>query len=355
MEITPDWQNTIEQILARPGTVVVIGDIDTGKTTFTRQLANTAVEAGVPTAVVDADTGQSEIGPPASISVSIVEKPVESLRELRPRRMYFVGSTTPVSHLLPTVVGVKRMVDAALARGAGLVIVDTSGLVKGAIGRRLKLYKIDLLAPAHVVGIQKSRELDHILSVVFKIERCMLHRLKVSPEARAKTNQFRAARRRSQFFDYFEGADRHLLRLDDIVCWGTFFTTGRPVQWQRFRILERTLKTKVLHAEVVGDGMYIVVESKPQAANVEEMMKRYQTRQFTIVSGSDFNNVLVGLADANANVVDLGIIEAIDFSQRHMAVITPAKTVTPVRIVQMGSMRVRPDGFELGRIRPGEI
>lgn len=334
---------------------MIIGDIDMGKTTLTKQLINAGVEAGLPTATVDADTGQSEIGPPGAISMATVERPINSLKELRPRRMYFTGSTSPVGNLLPTVVGVKRMTDEAIERGSKLVIIDTSGLVKGPIGRNLKLYKIDAVSPAHIIGIAKSRELDPILSVLAKIEKFKVHRLSVSPDVRTKQKEFRTARRQAQFHEYFRSADRHLIRLDDIVCWGTYFTTGKPVKWQHSRVLERALNTKALHAEVVDNGMYIVADCKPKMAGIEALMNQYGTRNFTVVCGKDFTNVLVGLADANANIIDLGIIEAIDFKQRQIAVITPASTVTPVRVVQFGYMRVRPDGVELGKIKPGEI
>lgn len=350
-----DWKKVVDEIIDNPGVVMIIGDINMGKTTLAKQLINAGVEAGLSTAVVDADTGQSEIGPPGAISMAIAEHPVDSLKELRPRRMYFTGSTTPVGNLLPTVVGVKRMTDEAISRGSQLIAIDTSGLVKGTIGRNLKLYKIEAVSPAHIIGIVKSRELDPIISVLAKIKKYKVHRLSVSPDARTKQREFRIAWRQAQFHEYFRNADRHLIRLDNIVCWGTFFTTGRPVKWQHFSILERILNTKVLHAEVVDNGMYIVADCKPKMAGIEALMNKYGTRDFTVVCGKDFTNVLVGLADANANIIGLGIIEAIDFKQRHIAVITPASTVTPVRIIQFGQMRVRPDGVELGKIKSGEI
>jgi polynucleotide 5'-hydroxyl-kinase GRC3/NOL9 len=355
VEDSQSWDSTIARIVENPGVTVVIGDVDTGKTTFVLDLVNAGVKAGIPTAVVDSDTGQSEIGPPTVVGMATVDQPIKSLRDVRARRMYFVGSTTPAGNLLPVVVGAKKMVDAALARGAKLVVVDTTGLVKGIMGRRLKFYKIDLLSPEHVVGIRSKRELDPILSVLSRIDRLKVHRVDVSSEAKGKTREFRAARRRSQFYEYFKDADRHIIRLDDIVCWNTFFTAGRSVKWQHYRVLERTLKTKVLHAEVVGSGMYIVAECAPQMAGIDELRNRYGTREFTVVCGQDYSNLLVGLSDANANTVDLGIIEAIDFKQRHMAVVTPMSTVSPIRIVQFGFMRVRPDGTELGGVKPGEI
>lgn len=355
METNPAWDSTIQAIVENPGVTMLIGGVDTGKTTFARLLVNAGVEAGIPTAIIDADAGQSEVGPPAAISMAMVEHPVELLKELRPRRMYFIGSTTPAGHLLPVVIGIKRMTDEAIARGAQLIVVDTPGLVGGLIGRRLNLYESDLLAPKHIVGIEKKRDLDAILSVLGRIDRHTLHRVQMSSEARSKPRVFRIARRQTQFYEYFRKAERHIIRLDEITCWGTLFTTGRPVRWQHFRTVERVLKAKVLHAEVVGNGMYIVADCKPGMAGIEALTDKYGNREFTIVCGSDFTNVLVGLADSKGNIIDLGIIEAIDFKQRHMYVITPSKTVTPVKIVQFGSMRVRMDGTELGGIKPGEI
>jgi polynucleotide 5'-hydroxyl-kinase GRC3/NOL9 len=247
------------------------------------------------------------------------------------------------------------MADEAVAKGSKLVVVDTSGLVKGAIGRNLKLQKAELLGPSHVVGIQEKRELDPILTSLSKIEQHTLHRLQVSSEARSKPREFRMARRRTQFYDYFRNADRHIIRLEDIVCWGTFFTTGRMVKWQHHRVLERALRARVLHAEVVDSGMYIVADCRPDMAGVAGLMAKYNSREFTVVCGTDFSNVLVGLSDSNGIIVGLGIIEAIDFKQRHMSIITPAKSIAPVRVVRFGSMRIRPDGTELGRIKPGEI
>ncbi len=355
MDISQEWKNAIEAIVADPGITLVIGDTDTGKTTFVLELINTAVRAGVATAIVDADIGQGEVGPPSVVSMALIDHPLEALREVSPRRMYFVGSTSPFGHMLPLAVGAKKMTDEALARGAKLVVVDTTGLVQGTSGRRLKQHKIELISPRHVVGISKRREIEHITSGIRRVESINLHQLKTSPESKPKAREFRAARRQRRFFDYFRDAERHIIRLDDIVCWNTFFTTGRNVKWQHFRVIERTLRAKVLHAEVVGGGMYIVVQCGPNMAGVEALKNKYGTREFTVVCGMDFSNLLVGLADARGNTMALGIIEAVDFKQRHMSVVTPVATVTPVKIVQFGSMRVRPDGTELGTVKPGEL
>ena len=89
MEISPEWQNLISEIIASPGVVMVVGGVDVGKTNFCLQLAWAGHDAGIPTAVVDSDIGQSEIGAPGTIGMSIVDKPIESLSDLETQAPLF--------------------------------------------------------------------------------------------------------------------------------------------------------------------------------------------------------------------------------------------------------------------------
>lgn len=355
METSPEWQPVIESIISDPGVVVVIGAVDAGKTTFCRQLANAGIRAGLPTAVVDSDVGQSEIGPPTTVGMALVPEPVEHLQELPPKRMYFVGATTPVNHLLQVTVGVKRMTDEAIALGSKLVVVDTSGLIRGSLGRTLKTQKVEAIVPKHIVGIRKGVELDPLLTCFSKLDKIRLHRVDSSPLARSKPQDYRSRRRQALFFKHFKNAERHIIYLDQSVCWNTWFSTGRTLKWQYKRRVDEALRSKVLHAEVIGKGLYLVTEADFFRPGIEYLREMFKTKDISVVRASAFRNVLVGLLDGRLNCIDIGIIEAVDFSQRYLAVISPVKTISPVRVVAFGSMRVRPDGVEAGRIQPGEV
>jgi polynucleotide 5'-hydroxyl-kinase GRC3/NOL9 len=62
----------IAQQLAEVASVMLIGAIDTGKTTMARRIVGTAVEAGRTVGYVDADIGNSSIGPPSCVSLKVV-------------------------------------------------------------------------------------------------------------------------------------------------------------------------------------------------------------------------------------------------------------------------------------------
>lgn len=142
---------------------MVLGRPDAGKTTLVAHVASRLAEGGSPVGVVDADLGQSEIGPPTTVGLGRVHGPLGRLRDAEVLALAFVGATSPAGNLLGTLAGVGRMVARGRALGLERVLVDTSGLVTGDLGRALKQAKIDLLGPALVLCLQRAGECEHIL------------------------------------------------------------------------------------------------------------------------------------------------------------------------------------------------
>ena len=65
----------VDQAVRTKHTVLLIGGMDTGKTTLSRELLTAALAAGRPAALLDADVGQKTVGPPATISLKVVRSP----------------------------------------------------------------------------------------------------------------------------------------------------------------------------------------------------------------------------------------------------------------------------------------
>ena len=353
--MSPEWEEIISEIVAAPGVAMVIGGADVGKTHFCAQLCSAAFEAGIPTAVVDADVGQSEIGAPGTIGMAFADKNIEALSDLNMKRLYFVGSTTPAGHTLECAVGSKKMVDAALGLGAKLVVLDTTGLIAGPLGRKLKTYKADLVRPNYLVGIQKRREVEHLLVPFTKVSSVHARKVNSSELARRKPVEFRTARRQLNFYKHFHDAPGHIIRLDEVSLWNTWFRTGRPLKWQFMKLIEDALMCRVLHAEVTGEGLFIVSEHSCQVKGRIILEEQFKTDKITVVTAEAFQNLLVGLADENGNTLNVGLIQAIDFKQRFMFVLSPMKTASPVKVVQFGAIRVTKEGKELGLLKQGEL
>ena len=198
MTFLPAGNKCLQSIAASPGVSLVIGPVDAGKSTFCLLAANRALQAGRKIAVVDADPGQSDIGPPACLGMALLTGQVHKLEELAPTALYFLGTTSPMGHLLEVAGGTAHLVQRALESGADTIIVNTSGLVKGP-GRALKSAKIRLLSPQHLVSIAPHDETEAILTSLRNRKLPAIHRLQPSSRVvvRSTCNERRRRRRAS--------------------------------------------------------------------------------------------------------------------------------------------------------------
>ncbi len=217
--IPSQWVRLGEEDLR--GTVMIVGASDTGKSTLARHLFQALCRRGHRTAYLDADVGQSTLGMPTTLNLALASQAGDDCFPPQgAQAAYFVGATTPRGHMLPTVVGAYRLQQRALALGAGAIVVDTTGLVdKTQGGKALKQWKIELLAPSVVIGLQRARELEPILWPLRRDGRIRSVEVPVSPYVVERSRDERIARRRDRLSRYFEGAQPRLVALRQIAVY----------------------------------------------------------------------------------------------------------------------------------------
>lgn len=173
---------------------MVIGAVDRGKSHLARYLV-----AGSPgAAMVSADVGQPSIGVPACLALAL-RRPWRT-----PETLWFVGDVTPVRHLLPIVVGTARLAERARAAGARLVVIDTSGLVDGPIGRLFKYHKAVAAQVTDVVAVEQDDELASLVVLLERVAR--VHRVAPAPVARERGRDERRVYRERAFRAHLRGA-----------------------------------------------------------------------------------------------------------------------------------------------------
>ena len=199
------YQQALDQLLDTPGVVMLVGDIDTGKTSFGLELARRANEQGISTAIVDADIVQSTVGPPTTVGMKLCSGLTGFGREdLRVAdALGFVGALVPKGHLLPLVTTTAKLVDKAREAGCRLIIVDTTSLVSGIYGQTLKFFKMDLVRPDFVVGLERGGELELVLGIAQRFTPGEVIEIDVVPEAVMRTVDERISFREEQFAAYF--------------------------------------------------------------------------------------------------------------------------------------------------------
>lgn len=204
LHIPDGWRQAVEALRAdrRVRTIVVLGETASGKTTFARYLHG-ELSRESRAAYLDGDPGQSEVGPPCTVGLRL---PAEDPRAGEEVHLRFVGSTSPQGHLLPTLTGVRRLLDRALDRKAERIVLDSCGLVEGPMARELQYHLIDLLQPEAIVALKRGRSLPSLLKSFRRRPGLLLLWLPVSPYAAEKPPDARRQHRRERFRRYFRGA-----------------------------------------------------------------------------------------------------------------------------------------------------
>lgn len=195
----------VERLVATRGTIALLGGIDTGKTSFGLSVAEAARAQGLAVGYIDADVGQSTIGPPTCVGLKFCRDLESVTRDTvaKADELGFVGSTSPEGQLLPLVTGTARLVNHAREAGCEIVIVDTSGLISGAYAQVLKYYKLELIRPDVVVGLERGEELEPVLGIVRRFFPVEITALRVESAVVERSVEERLAYREARFASYF--------------------------------------------------------------------------------------------------------------------------------------------------------
>ncbi|RLF16530.1 MAG: hypothetical protein DRJ97_00570 [Thermoprotei archaeon] len=349
--IPSEWLSLVE-MLSSGGVAMVVGQVDSGKTFMTTYVANKLLELGVKVAVVDSDVGQSSIGPPATISMATLDRHILSLSDLDPQASYFVGSTTPAGHLLPMVVGTKKMVDEAL-KTAKAVMVDTTGMVYGGPARALKLYKAEAIRPSVVVLLERQGELDH-LACQLKALGLEVFRVPASKWVKPRGRAERRALRERAFQRHFKrrGINELSLDLSRVKLVGAYVGTGRRADEVKAEV-EALLNVHADYCELIPEGVVVVVDGRPQLrASLEALRQRFGEVIKVLRRGFE-KGLLVGLLDKRGLLLEVGMLRSLDLGRGEAKVATPLREPSEVSAMKFGSLRLNDEFEEVERLEPG--
>lgn len=351
--IPSTWDDLVEKIARNQlRTVLVLGEIDTGKTFFSTYLANSLLEKKIKVSIIDLDAGQSDIGPPGTLGLAVLNQPVVFLSEVTPTAIYYIGSHSPGLHLLPSLVGLKRLLDKGLALSQ-TVIIDTPGWVQGDGGRLLRRSEIEMISPDVIVLMQRKKELEHLVKT-YPEEKVV--RLTVSKKAAPTSPAERKSLRELISQKYFQNLQKFEIPFCQIAVDRAYLFTGQEFSvsdWEKISFL----KGNVLYGEWLSgyEGILLVTRTsltEEEVFRVKQIMGVWRLKN--ILSGQEAQ-MIVGLADKNSEVLALGILKEIDYVRKKFVLLAPLETAKQkdIRIIQFGSLRISDDGREAGFVPPG--
>lgn len=331
------WLKYAHSILQKSGITMILGGIDTGKTTFTTFLANQALKKGLSVAVIDSDIGQSDIGSPGTIGLSYVKHTITQLSQVPVDDFYFVGTTfISLWDVSDMVFGLHHLVSKARDT-VDIIIVDTCGYITGDTGRKLKMMKLQCIYPDFVVGLQKENELYPILRNWHK----KIFQVEVPPKVKHVSRQTRREIRKSRWKKAFENAQERRVDLEEKYLLNTFLLSGTPVDTHMF---EKMLQCEILHAEEIPEGFFVIKKDVYHEYNPSNVDVSGDTVRVLDVGWE--KNLLVGLFK-NGNFVDVGILKGINY--KNMMAILYCKEYE-FDGIKMGRIKVDESGDEKGFI-----
>jgi polynucleotide 5'-hydroxyl-kinase GRC3/NOL9 len=285
-----EWYALLDILEKERGIAVIIGTTDTGKSTLAKFLTLNLCKRGLKVALVDADIGQSFLGPPATIGLSLFKSDPDWEIVLSPPEIFFIGSTTPEGHFSMHLKGVKKMVEKAISLGPELILVDTTGFVSGEGGEELKRRKIDLISPRFILALQKSEELEPILEHYKESSLLRILQLPLSEQVRPRSMEERKTYRADRFQEYFKHATVRELAIEEVQTEGEVLdSNGDPIP------LDWSLR---------------------------------------------INGLLIGLKNNNDETLALGVIRNYFEEKKMVRVLTPLTEIQRVKIIQLSSVKV---------------
>ncbi len=287
-----EWFNVLEVLEKERGIAIILGAPDTGKSAFAKFSISHLCQRGLKVSLVDADIGQSVLGPPTTIGLSIFKSDPDWEIVLSPPEIFFVGSTTPEGHFPIHLEGVKRMVDKATSLSPEVILVDTTGFVLGEGGKELKRRKIDLISPKFILALQKSDEIEPILEIYKENPFYRIYRLPLSDQVRAKSMEERKTYRTNKFRDYFKNSVIEELPFEEFQIEGEVLDPSGeviPLDWS-LRI----------------------------------------------------NGLLLGLKDSHDETLALGVIRNYLEQKKAVRILTPLREIQRVKTIQLSSQKVIP-------------
>lgn len=259
------WDEVVQKILGlaknQNMVVMVVGGTDVGKTSFTIFLINKAIKESLRVNVVDADIGQSDVGPPTTIGVLEPKNYVYDFFCETPNQIVFIGSTTP-SNVQTKMVEKTSSLCLSSKQKFKLTVLNTDGWING---EEAQNYKVNMAKNSGVDVAIVFQPSNGPIGLVDKLKENSLNVLEIDPSPLVK--------KRSR-------------------------EERRKLRWQSYQKYMRNSTVRTIPME------------KVKILGLENDWKK---------------DLVTGLYDSNMNFLGLGILKDVNLTRKIIRVLTPVR------------------------------
>ncbi len=344
--IPQSWKEAVSTMLSSnkgAETIMVLGGIDSGKTSFCNYLANTALSLGRSVSLIDGDLGQSDVGPPGTVGLSIIKKPIVDPFNLKPDHVIFIGVTSPYTAVKSIIESLVDLKAKAIDLGSNFVIINTDGWVEGAGAVEYKLNLIRMVKPDFIVAIQGNSELKPIIGSLSGLEEVLI--IDVPKNIKKRDRETRKIIRESSYKKYLKDGKIRSYPLSWITVDGNLELKGRNDQFLKKR-LEEIVGNKIIYCENMGSQIILVLKRESTLSDEENAKLNAEFKKpIRILREGDERGLLVSLEDNEGRFLGIGTICSVDYDRSVLKVYTNVNG--PASRVHVGRIRLDEKGNEV--------
>ncbi|MEM2419390.1 MAG: Clp1/GlmU family protein [Candidatus Bathyarchaeia archaeon] len=341
--IPSSWAEACKELAApekRPSTALVLGNVDSGKTSFCTYLTNRLVKDGWKVALLDGDLGQSDIGPPCTVAYAVVSKPLTDLFNLEAANAFFVGVTSPSRALEKVVQGILSLRKEILKHNPDYIIVNTDGWVEGADAINYKLQIIEKIVPDIVFCIKQNEVLTPLFTAIRGFKTFMVE----SPQTiKQRNREKRRSLRELGYIKYLKGAKVQSIPVswvkiesddDELKSLNRAFGMSK-----REREICDLLGMKPLHIAELKDKIYVVV-GKGRWIDLEKIRNTEETlgKKVVVAWKGDEEGLLAALYNGEGKFLGVGVLREIDYIRKVLKIYTPVSS--GISTIVVGKVRL---------------
>jgi polynucleotide 5'-hydroxyl-kinase GRC3/NOL9 len=339
--IPPSWVESCEElskIQEKPVIALVLGAVDSGKTSFCTYLANKALSEKLRIAILDGDLGQSDIGPPCTIAYAFATRPITDLFNVNAKNAFFVGTTSPSPRVDKALEGFSSLRKEVLARNPDLVVVNTDGWVEGEEAIKYKLRLVEELKPNIIFSLQIKDELTPLLKALEEFRVLIVD----SPlSTRERSKEKRRNLRELGYRKYLRNAKVQSLPLSWIkIEDNELFGLGKKDEHTRqAKKIFELLGMKPLHFAELKDRLAVVIGRTRwiEEENIKKV-EEFTRKKVVVFRKGDEKGLLTASYDSDRRFLGIGVLQEIDYIRKTMKLLTPVSV--DVSVVALGEVKL---------------
>jgi polynucleotide 5'-hydroxyl-kinase GRC3/NOL9 len=334
--VPPSWIMAYDELSSmqlKPFNVMVLGTVDSGKSSLCTYLINRFLVQKKKIGMLDGDLGQSDIGPPCTVSYTYVMKPITDLFSLLAKNAVFVGNTSPNGAVDKVINSLTQLKGELLAGDPDLVVVNSDGWVEGEEAVKYKTELVEKINPDVVLCIQQKDEMAMLVDNLEKFRKIAVEPPSV---ARQRTVESRKNMRELGYTKYLRNAKVQSFPLAWLKIENNdWFGLSKAYQNARTgRRISELLGMKPLHFAEQSDRISIII-GRRRWIDTENLKKVEEAtgKKVVVVRKGEEEGLLTALCNSKGKFLGIGIVQEIEYLRKTLKILTPVSQEVTTAVI----------------------